>query len=141
MKGKNYTQFIFIIAVFFMANTAFSNTDRANNEELLTISSIFSSTSEDDMQDDILTIHKTTKKGLDVYTFTPEKKSDKEFLAAIDNRLKNMIEGFVSVSANDKNVVEIVTDPTKITEEGLELTMAIVIKFYEYYRGNYKIEE
>jgi len=141
MKREFYTQFIFIIAVFFMANTVFSNTDKANNEDLLTISLIFSSISGDEMQDGILTIHKTTKKGLDVYTFTPEKKSDKEFLAAIDNRLKNMIEGFVSVSANDKNVVEIVTDPTKITEEGLELTMAIVIKFYEYYRGNYKIEE
>src|SRR5690554_774765 len=141
MKREFYTQFIFIIAVFFMANTVFSNTDKANNEDLLTISLIFSSISGDEMQDGILTIHKTTKNGLDIYTFTPEKHIDKEIILAIENRLKVMIEGFVSVSANDKNVIKIVTDPTKITAEGLERSINIVIRFYEFNNGNYQIEE
>jgi len=141
MKREFYTQFIFIIAVFFMANTAFSNTDKANNEDLLTISLIFSSISGDEMQDGILTIHKTTKNGLDIYTFTPEKHIDKEIILAVENRLKVMIEGFVSLSTNDKNVVKIVTDPAKITTEGLERSINIVIRFYEFNNGNYKIEE
>lgn len=141
MKKKIYTQFIFVVAIFFMVNNTFANTEKVNNKDFLTIYSIFSCTAESNMQDDLLTIRKTTKNGLDVYTFVPEKIIDKETLLAIENRLKVMIEGFVSVSANDKNVIKIVTDPTKITAEGLERSINIVIRFYEFNNGNYQIEE
>ena len=144
MKRKIYTHFIFVLAIFFMVNSAFAKTSTTDGEDILRNKvKLFESFGKisDDKKQDILTIHKKTKDGLDIYTFTPEQKSNKELLLAIENRLKVMVEGFISVTSDDENVVKIITDPTKVAEEGLELSIAAVIKVYGYYRGNYKIEE
>lgn len=144
MKRKIYAQFIFVLAIFFMANSAFAKASATNGEKILRNKVKFFESLvniSDDKKQDILTIQKKTKDGLDVYSFTPKQQSDKELLRAIENRLKVVAEGFVSVSSDDKNVVTIVADPNKITESNLELSIDVVIKIYGYYRGNYKIEE
>ena len=144
MKKKIYTQFIFVLAIFFMANSAFAIESTKNGVEILRDKLIFFEPFvkiSDHKKQDILTIHKKTKDGLDVYTFSPGKQSDKELLLAIENRLKVVTEGFISVTSNDENEVKIITNPMEITEEGLEFSIAVVIKIYGYYRGNYKIEE
>lgn len=133
MKLKNYIKLIFVLAVFLAADGVFSMPGKIRNNDISTFSGGISN--------DILTIYKKREKGLDVYTFTPEKKADKEVISAIENRLKVLIDGFVSFSVDKKNEVKIVTDPSKISEEGLKQTIAIIVPIYEYYPTNYKIEK
>lgn len=133
MKLNNYIKLIFVLAVFLTADKAFSVTGGTGdpNTSLLSASD----------SNDFLTIYKKKEKGLDVYTFTPKITVDKETITALENRLKVVAEGFVSFSADTKNVVKVVTDPSKITDDNLNLVMAVAVKIYDYYPTNYTIEE
>lgn len=133
MKLNNYIKLLFVLTVFLTADRAFSMTGGIGNPNTSLLSASDSN--------DFLTIYKKKEKGLDVYTFTPKKQVDKETITMLENRLKVVAEGFVSFSVDKKNVVKVVTDPSKITEDSLNLTMAIVVKIYEYLPTNYTIEE
>lgn len=133
MKLNNYIKLLFVLAVFLTADRAFSMTGGIGNPNTSLLSASDSN--------DFLTIYKKKEKGLDVYTFTPKKKGDEETIKATENRLKVMVEGFVSFSVDKKNMVKVVTDPNKITEDNLSLVMSIVVKIHEYLPTNYTIEE
>lgn len=133
MKLKNYIQLILVLVVFSTTDKAFSMMYETGKPNLSPISASDSS--------DPLTIYKKREKGLDVYTFTPDKIPNKETAEAIENRLKNVVDGFVSFTMNTKNEVKIVTDPSKITEKGLSLTLASIVKIHDYSPTNYEIIE
>lgn len=133
MKLKNYIKLIFVLAVFLTVDRAFSMTEETGNPNISEFSENFSN--------DFLTIYKKREKGLDVYTFTPKRERDKETILALENRLKNTVEGFVSFSVDKKNEVKVVTDPSKIIAEGLDLTLRVAVKIYEYSPNNYTIEQ
>jgi len=93
-------------------------------------------------QEKELTIFKKNEKGLDVYTFTPKNQLDKETMEAIENRMKVVTEqGVLSFSADDKNLVSLIIDPTAITEDGLSHALAVAVKVHGYYSSDYIIIE
>ncbi|HEY8401833.1 MAG TPA: hypothetical protein VIK89_11245 [Cytophagaceae bacterium] len=77
-------------------------------------------------------VTKKTEKGKNLYIFTPDSKVKDEDLKALENRLKTVAEGFVSLSADKKNEVKVVVDPAVITDERLEWCLRVVTKFYGY---------
>ena len=137
MKKKIYLQFVTVLVCFVVGNTFANN---ANNQgvickEVFAVHQMIQQSP--DVNDRELQITKKTEKGLDIYTFSPDNEVDKETLAAIENRLKVVAEGFVSLSVNDKNEVKLVTNPGVITDERLDFCLRVVAKVYEY--SNYTI--
>lgn len=131
MKMKFYLHFVVILVLFATGNAFAKNTNslfcKENPAEAIMLQHIV-----DTNNDRELKITKKTEKGLDIYTFIPDSKIDKELLTAIENRLKVVVEGFVSLSVNDKNEVKIVTDPAVITNEKLDFCFVVVAKAYGY---------
>jgi|SRR5690606_17251749 len=145
MKTKLYIKIICTLTIFLVTSSAFPlakglNTTSHPSFYKIVLFPVDAKTS-GIVQEDVLTIYKKRKQELNVYTFTPQKQSDKELLSAIENRLKNMIDGFVSLSDKGNNLVEIIIDPHKITEDDFRRTMAIIVKLYDYYPTNYNIIE
>lgn len=144
MKKKIYIQIFFAIITFFIASNAFSKTYGFAEKETLILKKRVPTVLTKVLiteEQDILTVYKKSQKGLDVYTFNPGKKSDKELMTAIENRLKNTTTGFVSLSSNSQNTVKLVIDPSKIKKHDFEVVMGVVVKMYEYYPTNYNIIE
>jgi len=128
MKTKYRLTSAFVLSVFFTFTCVFAGTNNNIKNE--------------NFQDQKLEIYKKKENGLDVYTFTPKNQIDKELMEAIENRLKVITEQAVlSFSADDKNLVTLKIAPDSITEDGLNLVLAIVVKIHEYYSSDYIIIE
>lgn len=140
MKRKNYIQFILGLVAVFVTTGVFSNTGKIVGGDEGFVCGFFINSYYCE-QANVLDIYKYKEKGLDLYTFTSDVVADDELVSAVGARLKNIVEGFVSFSVDDKNVVKIVMDPAEITEEGVVRVIGTIIKLYEYYPNNYNIIE
>lgn len=144
MKREKIIQFIIVLVAMIVTSKVFSMEGKGGvlfpNRIELSLAHEYLSQPHNINKEPII-IYKEKKDGLNIYTFTPEIIADKDLLSSIESRLKVMIEGFVSLSANNKNDVKIVTDSKIISDNDLDRTINIVIKVFEYYSGNYKITE
>jgi len=128
MKTKYRLISAFVLSVFFAFTCVFASTNNNIKNE--------------NFQDQKIEIYKKKEKGLDVYTFTPKNQLNKELIDGIENRLKVITEQAVlSFSADDKNLVTLKIAPDAITEDGLNLVLAIVVKAHGYYSSDYIIIE
>lgn len=132
MKMKIFLQ-VFVLTVFTFGNV-FSKTGKQKAESIYASERVDLGFSVRD-----IIVEKITNNEIDIYTFIPDKALDAETISAIENRFKVVVEGFVSLSVDDNNKVKLVTDNSKITQEGADFLLSVTIKLYEY--TNYKIEE
>lgn len=124
---------VFVLTVFTFGNV-FSKTGKQKAESIYASERVDLGFSVRD-----IIVEKITNNEIDIYTFIPDKALDAETISAIENRFKVVVEGFVSLSVDDNNKVKLVTDNSKITQEGADFLLSVTIKLYEY--TNYKIEE
>ncbi len=142
MKFKIHIQFITML-VLFVTNDAFANLKSdiksvALYKELCIENvSCFSFLTKTDYGKE-LSVAKKIVDGLSIYSFTPNIKTDKDTFLAVENRLNVLVEGFVSLSVDDKNEVQLVLDSAVVTEERVAFSLTVLMKIYEY--SNYVIK-
>lgn len=143
MRKSVYIKLVLIVA-FFAVNAAFSKNQKSDKK--ISLYKMVSSENKNQPEtlcvlrnDDEVSVAKTTKGNLDIYVFKPDNKFDRETMLAVADRLKTLVEGFVSLSISDGNEAELIIDSTIVTQEKLELSLKIVTEVCGYY--NYKIEE